>query len=404
MRSVDKQHSGAVAFAISLALGILVGFVSWGEGRSPALAVLVPIVWMMVRSPLVASAWVVGYYFVSMRGIVSASDVFFGDIQSPFWFGVLLWSSLCSLLCLPWIVGAFCRQKWRWSDKHQNGLLAVAILFISIIPPLGIISGASPILSVGWILPGSSWSGLVAYATLLLVFPYLRFKHLVIAVLAGVCAVLTPHENEDHSTFDNIRAISTNWGKTGPVDTVADRISAIAARAKQEARAGVKAVVYPEGILGDWTDSYKTVWDLEVVSASKTYGIEIGVGANIEARPGVWNNSLLVQRGRSGDSISARQTVPVSMYQPWHDAGYPADWTRSTSTTLAGHSVMVLFCYEEHLPGIVLSGILRKRPEVLLSVSNAWWGRESVVPVVQVRHAESMSRLFGIPLLRAENR
>ncbi|MFD2274243.1 hypothetical protein ACFS07_33130 [Undibacterium arcticum] len=63
---------------------------------------------------------------------------------------------------------------------------------------------------------------------------------------------------------------------------------------------------------------------------------------------------------------------------------------------------MVLFCYEEHLPGIILSGIWRKRPEVIVAVSNSWWGKGGVAPVVQERHSESLAKLFGIPLLRAE--
>ncbi|MFC6522693.1 hypothetical protein ACFQAT_26135 [Undibacterium arcticum] len=182
-----------------------------------------------------------------------------------------------------------------------------------------------------------------------------------------------------------------------------DRIGLISERSKQEARSGIKAVIYPESILGDWTDSYNKPWKWEIASVAKSQGIQIAIGANRQIGKDLWDNTLTLQNAASTTVIGARQTIPVSMYQPWHNAGYTSDWSRSTNIRIAGHDAMVLFCYEEHLPGIILSGIWRKRPEVIVAVSNSWWGKGGVAPVVQERHSESLAKLFGIPLLRAEN-
>ncbi|MFD2274244.1 hypothetical protein ACFS07_33135 [Undibacterium arcticum] len=77
-----------------------------------------------------------------------------------------------------------------------------------------------------------------------------------------------------------------------------DRIGLISERSKQEARSGIKAVIYPESILGDWTDSYNKPWKWEIASVAKSQGIQIAIGANRQIGKDLWDNTLTLQKRR----------------------------------------------------------------------------------------------------------
>jgi apolipoprotein N-acyltransferase len=388
--------------ASALTAGAVVGWLAWGDGRAPALALLVPLVWMLIRDQPAAAAWVAGYYCTSMRGVIYASDVFFSG-SHPFVFGLGLWVGLSVLLCLPWVVSAFVRNRGKAVHGRFWGALALISILVAMVPPLGMVNAASPILGLGWVVPGAGWAAITAYAVLIMAFPFLKHQSIVVGVLAVLSLALTPYQGEDHSRLGDIVAVSTRWGQIKSMDMAVDRITAIGIEARKQTDSGAKAIIFPELILGDWNDSYQSAWDMEIAKASKRRNMEIAVGVAVEDSPGVMANTLkLVHKGETR-SVHARQTVPVSMYQPWHDTGYPSNWSKSSVLEVAGKRAMVLFCYEEHLAGLMLMGLLRDRPDFILAVSNSWWGGKSASPAVQLRHSESIAKLFGLPLLRANN-
>ena len=88
--------------------------------------------------------------------------------------------------------------------------------------------------------------------------------------------------------------------------------------------------------------------------------------------------------------IDARQPMPVALWHPWSEDSFEADWTRSSQVEVEGVGrVWVSFCFEDVLPGFVLSAILHK-PDQIVSMANNWWSTEDGSQA-QARSIESAS-------------
>jgi hypothetical protein len=384
----------------ALVIGWSFGFLAWGEGRAPTLAVLLPLLFIgFSRS---SAIWLMlGYYAAAVRGVVTASAAFYAEASHPTVVGIVLWLALVCLLTAPWGVASLAGKRY----PRLAGGFAVLAMIALMVPPLGIVGAANPWLGVGWILPGTGWLGLAGYVLLLIVYPVLRRSKQVLVSVAILGVLFTLHGEETHIVYEGIKAVQTRWGAAPTsLSEVVDRMTLIGQTARQEAARGTTAIVFPELVLGSWSDNYRQVWDIEIRKQTRRSPVDVAVGAGTATAQGQMANSLLVAHAGHTEAVSARQTVPVSMYRPWEPrGGYAADWSRREMTTIGGKKALVLFCYEEYLPGLALSTLVRSKPDFILSVASTWWSAESSGRIVQKRHAESIAVLFGLPLVRAEN-
>jgi hypothetical protein len=102
--------------------------------------------------------------------------------------------------------------------------------------------------------------------------------------------------------------------------------------------------------------------------------------------------------------ITARVPMPVGSWRPWDaENHHRSDILKTNVVNINGVPVLVLFCAEEYMPFIWLTGLI-DRPESIVSVSNSWWaGKNSAVAQRQSLHAALLSRIVGLPIYRAVN-
>jgi len=62
----------------------------------------------------------------------------------------------------------------------------------------------------------------------------------------------------------------------------------------------------------------------------------------------------------------------------------------------------VLICYEQVLVWPFLSSAV-ERPTILLTISNDYWAKNTLIPAIQQSSATSWARLFNLPILSATN-
>jgi hypothetical protein len=120
------------------------------------------------------------YYAGASWAIIPAIRNFFGPHAGPA-SGVVLWLSAATLLALPWPL--------VWCPNRQQSFWRVpAGIILGVVPPLGIIGWASPLLSSGVLLPGTAWLGLAVTLILpawLVTYPRVATTA---TVLCAVCA------------------------------------------------------------------------------------------------------------------------------------------------------------------------------------------------------------------------
>ena len=65
---------------------------------------------------------------------------------------------------------------------------------------------------------------------------------------------------------------------------------------------------------------------------------------------------------------------------------------------------MFSFCYEDFLPLLAIISFAADKPDIIVSVSNAWWVRGTDEVEIQEQHIAAIARIYGVPLVRAVNR
>ena len=181
------------------------------------------------------------YYTGASWAIIPAIRNFFGPDAGPA-SGVLLWLTASVLLALPWPL--------VWSPSRRQALWRVPVgITLGVVPPLGIIGWASPLLSAGLLFPGTAWLGLAAT----LILPALLIASpraaITATVLCAACAnIASPRPPKP----------PTGWEA---VDTRLDSGTALAdfrsAQWLQSRAGGSRAtiVVFPESVVPSWTEA-----------------------------------------------------------------------------------------------------------------------------------------------------
>ena len=399
---------GLVKLFLPLLCGALTGFMAYGyaEPERLALSALLPLAWVFCNRRSYAAAFIFAYYALASRGVPAGGAVFFGS-EAPLVFPSVLWLLSAAALTLPWVV------LWTGEKSFGTVFLRLFLIFIIIsIPPIGLFGWASPLLSVGFLLPGSGWAGLVGFPIIIALMPviannkYRRRALLCVAAIIISFTALYPHVRPKET--DGITGIDTNYGRVASGSArftdAFIRTSDIAARVLSKEPA---YVLVPETVAGTWIEATEIFWS-GLASLLKKRGQTLIVGAEIYDFTGKYDNCMLFLGYDGEKRYRQRVPVPISMWRPFGGLGTAnAYWFDSGVVELAdGRRAAMLICYEQFLVWPILLSFANpfSPPDMIIASANQWWCKETSIPEIQLQSSAAWARLFNIPLVSATNK
>jgi hypothetical protein len=392
-------------------MGVSCALAAWSPGHSPAVGLLLPLLWALAPSRLGAFMCIAAYAMTVIRFLPDFAGTWFA---SP----ALGW------LC--WIgVGVASAGLWAMLWPRRSSALPVAgatmaALILSLMPPVGALFPGHPVVCWGFALPGSGWIGIAAMtfatataaAVLRAALTLPRGIARAWLALAGASVALAllglVPESDGGQRAGNVVGMRTAWGGFPPYGSfeVADRLRRIGATLDAMASEGPLTLVYPEAILGLYDASLDDVIDLEITRRIRRTGQTVVLGADVDDGDGRFRNIALVFHPDGSRSVvSARQTTPVAQWRPWSGVmHFPADWLARTTVIVSANSVArIMFCHEEWMPALHLIAEAREEHQIIIAMANLWAAAAPSVSHVQGAHTEGMARLFGRQVLRAVN-
>ena len=380
-----KRVAMSLAFPV---VAVISGVIAWNGFLTDAAAsasLILLLLWARARSRVTAAAAVFAYFTGASWSLLVGSVVYFDSIVTA----AMVWAGAGFLWCLPWV--AF------WGKSHLGQRAAIA-LAVSVLPPLGIISWASPLLTAGVCFPGSGTAGLVLmFSSCCAIAHFARHALHVSMALIGVLAIGAFIGDVPYRKDISLTGIDTRAGS--PQDDFVhvaefDRAVAIAA---DNAPAG-STLVFPEAALVSPSVARSFLrLGLKKITAKQMRLIS-GAREGTAARP-----RNVLEDIETGEVIAeSRMPPPAAMWQPWRgDGGYPMRWEADGIATTMPRTA-VLICYETVLvwPGLISTV---QNPTRLIVVANLWFDRSGRIEAAERQAAHLWARLWDAELTIAVN-
>ena len=386
--------------------GFITGYFAfgWPHPRHLVLSAAVPFVWCVSDKRKHAASYIFGYYLAAARGIPAGSTVFFSYPNMLYGFLMLLTSS--TILTLVWYL-FFLPQNNRAFIPLFTRLLLVFI-FITI-PPVGIIGWASPLLSVGFLLPGTGFYGIFLFLAAVAV---ISIEHIRAENKRTSASILTAYilfafffAPDTRMKPADWQAIDTHFGRSASGSAVSRSLKPFYIILPEIEKSSAQYILLPETFFFFWSPEVKGEIQ-PILDRLHKRAQTIVVGAAIyDERREKYDNCLIFLSGKDEKIYRQRIPVPLSMWRPFAVDGanaYP--WGKGTLRIESTESVCLL-CYEQFLAWPMLRSMSGyPRPEVLIAAANQWWCGNTCIPNIQRGSAASWAMLFNIPIITATNK
>lgn len=396
-------------------LGGTLAVLAWGLGRTPAVSLLMPVLWILMPSRASAFALAATYHMMVVRFLPELAGTWFDSGLV----GFLLWVGLGVISGLAW---AIC---WPRSGRPVRVVVSsIAVMLVLLMPPVAMALPGHPLIGVGFLVPGTGWVGVggffVAVAGACWFFRcwlpgFVGERKWLIwtAVLAIGTMIWSAGgipDPDKGKIAGRVGALTSMWGRFPDRDSVEvmQRIGKIGLATAKLAGGddGIDTVVFPEAVLGIYDPSLYPAMEQEVLRKTKVSGQTVVVGADLESGANTYRGVAIVFRpGGSSSYIAARMTVPVAQWAPWSNkAHFPSDWLgKSTLDVGGGIRARFMFCFEEYLPLLHLLSEAREDHVLVIAMANLWASDDPLASFVQGAHTEGMARLFNRRWVRAVN-
>lgn len=411
----SRFRSDLAAAAFWALLGAALAVAAWGENRSPAAAVVLPLLWIMTPTRLAAFTLTTAYHLSVVRFLPEFAGTWFQSTPV----GVFMWLVLGSLCGMAW---AIC---WPRSSSARNVLLCTtAALLVTLATPIAAVLPGHPMVAWGFLWPRSGWFGVATMfaasltgAWALRVWIPARWPtQRLIAPVALSLALAFPAVfgmqpgGESGKVAGKIGAVSTRFGTPPPPNSleVMLRLEKISDATAKLAGGddGIDTVIYPETILGSYDPSLYPALDSSILRRSRPAGQTVILGTDLDIGHGQWQNVALVFRpDGSSTYVAARQTPPGATWTPWSTVRhYPANWFADNTVNIGGGvKARIMFCYEEYMPILHLIDEAAFDHSMVVAMSNLWASKDPLSSLVQGAHTQGMALLFGKRWVRAVN-
>lgn len=389
--------------------GWAIGVGAWGIGRSPMLAVVLPLAVALSRTRLQATVIGVSYVMGVERGGPAFIATWYDNNLAV---GVGFWLASSVLGGLAWSLG------WSASDRPWRRALASVVAWaVTLLPPVAVLAMGHPLIAWGYLLPGWGWIG-VALSVLVpagLIWAITANawprKYALIgltavgATIGGVALAYTPAETR---FVGDLVAVSTRWGAAHDAFDILNRVERMGKTVRALAADDLASVViFPESIIQTYDPMLFPILNTEMLEPAAAAGQTIVLGMDLPDKSGNLRTvaTAMYPDGRAA-TATARQTVPFALWKPWKDKGsFLTDWTANNILPLKdGVKARIIFCYEEYIPLLSLINEAKDEHNLVVVMANTWAARDDDVAYIQARHSEGIALLFGKRLLRSENR
>jgi hypothetical protein len=392
-RNEARHRDGGVrATTLGIAAFAIGALAASGYLIALCLTLAVPFLLGLSRSRKTAFALMFCYYAGATWQILPGAAVFFGHHANSIQV-ILLWVGASTALALPWAL--------FFSTSTRIRLFTVPLtLIVLVIPPLGVVGVASPLIAAGILFPGMAWFGLLL--TLLvsgLLASYPRWA-LVLAIGIALPTNLVYHAPAQPKDWE---PVSTHFEGVG-LDMASPLAEYSAAQFIQQAALNSKArvIVFPETVVSNWNEATDAFWSRTIQTLQRD-GETMLVGAVVPDRVSHHSFNSVVIRGADGPSeFLQRIPIPISMWNPFSADGIPLRLQGQSTLDLAGEKAAILICYEQLLVWPELTSFVQ-HPTILVGIANDYWARGTIISKIQHASLASWARLFRVPLLWAEN-
>ena len=255
----------------------LVGLaVSSGRPLGIAAAVLVPALALRAQSRRKSYQTAALYYGAALWPLVPGANNFLGPAVSVL-LALVLWITSSALLAIAWPL--------VWSSNVKQSLWrAPAGILLSVLPPLGIIGWASPVLAAGVLFPAMGWCGLlccIVSTGALAVWPRWTAVGMI-----GVVTIANLEHPANPLPPPGWVAMNTEFGSIAHHTPSPLLQYQAALQIQQEATSRHEAVIiFPETVVPYWTAATDAFWEqtLELLRARRKtiiVGARIPLGAS----------------------------------------------------------------------------------------------------------------------------
>ena len=358
-----------------------------------------------------------------------------------------IWVFAAILLSAPWTVA--------WTSKRFHCLWRAPLaLLATIVPPLGIIGLASPLVAAGYLFPGAGWTGLAAVGLLPGIFlstQVLRFRRRCVALsfVIGFCIGISI----DGRCFSPDRgapprgwiAVNTHFGD---VSRPFREFPAAQFIQQKAAESSARVLIFPEAVVARWSEATEAFWR-QSLDRCQARGQILAIGAGLPAKSalpkdererlndlrsydfgaaiaalqtmdsprtihgGALSNDLLKSRpeptdntmlivGAESTAFYQRVPVPLGMWRPFNRISVPLRLNAPGVLAIDHERAAVLICYEQMLTFPILASMLQ-HPTVIVGISNTFWVGHTTIPRYQANALRAWAKLFRLPYFSAVN-
>jgi apolipoprotein N-acyltransferase len=315
---------------------------------------------------------------------------------------VVVWLTLALLAAVPW---ACLLPKPGEPAVSRGGRCATSLVSVSL-PPLGWMCPLDPLGACAGLFPAAGWYGLLGGTVFAAILAASARRCPLAAIGAFSASILwaacwPASEAGLPSTW---MAVSTTLGRLqGHFPAWHERHLRLLSVVHAALDRGATLVLLPEAVAGPWGPA-ADVWWREVSERARARGAIVLIGAEV-ARQGRTLNALRAVGTTEGMVAAARLVAPLYWWKPWRRDGIqPAPPGTARTLDHEGRRIGFSFCVEDLSPAAVLGLFVGPgAPDVLASVANHGWMPPGESARIQAASVRVWARLFGVPLLRADN-
>jgi hypothetical protein len=419
-----------VAERLRFAAAVIVGFaVSAATLAGIAASVGIPALILCQRHRRTSYETAAAFYGAALWPLIPGARNFFGPNASII-AALGMWVIAALLLASPWAL--------VWSRRPRLVLWRAPVaIALAVVPPLGIIGWASPLIASGILFPGFGWVGLalcVMVAGALAVWP-----RCTLATAAAFTLSVNLLYRQPAPPLDWLGVDTTFGGIAhGQISPIAEYRAAqwIQHRALSSP---AKVIVFPETVVPTWTASTDAFWQ-PTLGTLRASGKTILVGTRIaipsrhaNTPPGTefsaalamlssvpsprpilvastpisaasefpYDNSVII-RGASIGAFQQHIPVPIAMWNPIRSGSARIHLGSPSIISIGAERAAILICYEQTLTWPVLRSMMA-RPTILIGMANDYWAEGTAIAKFQTAAIRSWARLMGIPYIVAIN-
>lgn len=374
----------------SVALAAAIGAVAW---RGPmwvlSSVIFIPALAYLQTTRTACFAVIAAYYAASSWEMIPV-------LQSGPWLSgshslsSIVFALAILVLTSPWTV------LWT-EDPKWKPIRTLYALVVSVIPPVGLVGWASPLMAAGVLFPGMKWIGLVI--TLLIPTLLLTPIRITAATALAATSLLANSAYMPATPIPGWTAANLPHSlATDKFTQLTENLEAIKQTLSEKPD---QVLIFPESTIPRWNQATKLYSDsvLHTLAQQQRLAL-VGTTFPIPGSNEQHNGAVLL--GTEGDEVKFTQRVPVplAMWNPFKKDGFRLCLNCPGTIQIGRHRAAVLICYEQLLPWTHLHSTLES-PTVLIGMSSSEWTRQSSISRTQSLCMRTCGRLFRLPVLFA---